>query len=70
MSSKNRCTRVRILSDGIHMEFRLDKCAETIFKKVKLVNKEIYEHEQEKTYQYHKHPGIEENEGIKCTKRG
>jgi hypothetical protein len=52
------------------MECRLDKCAETIFKKAKLVNKEIYEHEQGKTYQYHKHLGIEENEGIKCTKRG
>jgi hypothetical protein len=78
-SSKNRCIRVRILSDGIHMEFRLDKCTETIFKKAKLVhlqnlilyvNKDIYEHEQEKTYHYHKYLWIEENEGIQCTKQG
>ena len=51
------------------MEFRLDKCAETIFKKVKsvhlqtlilYVNKVIHKHEQGKTYQYHKYLGIEE----------
>jgi hypothetical protein len=56
-SSKNKCIRVGILSDGTHMEFRLDKCAETIFKKAKLVhlqtlilyvNKEIHKHEQGK----------------------
>jgi hypothetical protein len=61
------------------MECRLNKCAETIFKKAKLVhlqnlilyvNKDIHEHEQGKTYHCHKYTGIKENEDIQSTKQG
>jgi len=56
------------------MEFGLDKCAKTTFKRGKLthsqnlvidINREIQELEQGKTYQY---LGIEEGEGIQHQK--
>jgi len=61
---------VTTVSDDIHMEFGLEKCANIAFKKGKLVhspnlvieiNREIQELEQGKTYKY---LGIEESEGI------
>jgi hypothetical protein len=61
---------VTTFSDDIHMEFGLDKCAKSVFKKGKLVhlqnlvvdiNREIQELEQGKT---HKHLVIEERDGI------
>jgi len=61
---------VKTVSDDIHMEFGLEKCAKIAYKRVKLVhsqnlvidiNREIQELEQGKTYKY---LGIEENEGI------
>jgi hypothetical protein len=52
---------VRTISDDIHMEFRLEKCAKFVLKTGKLVhsqnlilhfNREIQELKQEKTYMY------------------
>jgi hypothetical protein len=60
---------VTTFSDDIHTEFGLDKCAEIVFKKGKLVhlqnlvvdiNTEIQELEQGKTYKY---LGVEESDG-------
>jgi len=60
----------KIFSDDIHMEFGLEKCAKIAFKRGKLVhlqnlviviNREIQELEQGKSYKY---LGIEESEGI------
>jgi hypothetical protein len=61
---------VKTFSDDIHMEFGLEKCAKTAFKRSKLVhsqnlvidiNREIQQLEQGKTYRY---LGIEQSEGI------
>ena len=64
---QNQTQVVRTYSDDIHMEFVLDKCAEIVLKRGKLVqsqnlildfNREIQDLEQGKTYQY---LGIEES---------
>jgi len=61
---------VKTFSDDIHMELGLDKCAKITFKRGKLthsqnlvivINREIQELEQGKTYKY---LGIEEDEAI------
>jgi len=61
---------VKNISDDIHVEFGLEKCANVVFKRGKLVhlqnlvidiNREIQELEQGKTYKY---LGTEESEGI------
>jgi hypothetical protein len=61
---------VRTFSDGIHMEFGLDRCADIVLKKGKLfhlqnlildINREMQELEQGKTYKYQ---GIDESESI------
>jgi hypothetical protein len=61
---------VKTFSDDIHLQFGLDKCAKTAFKRGKLahsqnlvidINREIQELHHEKTYKY---LGIEESEGI------
>ena len=61
---------VKIFSDDINMEFRLEKCARITFKRGKLThsqnlvidtNRGIQELEQGKKYKY---LGIEESEGI------
>jgi len=61
---------VKNFSDDIHMEFGLEKCSKVAFKRCKLVhsqnlviviNREIQELEQGKTYMYLR---IEESEGI------
>jgi hypothetical protein len=61
---------VKTFSDDIHMEFGLEKCAKTAFKRGKLahsqhlvtdINRKIQQLEQGKTYKYLR---IEESEGI------
>lgn len=58
-SSKNRCIRVWIFTDGFQTEFRLYNCEKTILKTAKLVhletlildvNKEVHELDPKKTY--------------------
>ena len=61
---------VKIFSDDINMEFRLEKCSKITFKRGKLThsqnlvidtNRKMQDLEQGKTYKY---LGIEESEGI------
>jgi hypothetical protein len=67
---RKQVQRVKTLSDDIHMECGLEKCAKIIFKKGKLIhsqnlgidiNREIQELELGKTYKYLR---TEEGEGI------
>ena len=56
---ENRYKQLKLLSDDIHMDFGLEKCATITFKKGKLIhsqnlvtdiNRQIQEVEQRKTY--------------------
>jgi hypothetical protein len=53
--------RVKIVSNDIHIQFGLEKCAKITHKLVIDINIEIQELEQGKIYKY---LGIEESEGI------